>query len=283
VHRFDATNLRGQTVSTYQRDPAELGIHTWLDRFAEEGISPRLRQMFVLSRIDHKTPDMEDVLMYPSLRVVACEYSGRDIRHRVRIRRADEPIRFLEELEPLDELSWSDMVPAATAIDRVIGQDARGGGDGGALMAGMTHGGLQTALWFDSVEVNIERLLEDILTDAAQSYFSVWRQHAEWWSQPHRNDVANGQIGHITGLALRLGGGGWFWVGVMAALTALPLVALSRLARPARWDPDREYPLSEISSDDGLSGDEDQVMFTMQGVPKCEYPPAYSEKSVDLL
>ena len=281
VHRFEVTQRSRQRVVTiFQSDPAEIGIQTWLDdNLALGGVPLSLRQIFVLSRIDHKmgdSPYMKDLVRFPSVRVVACKYVGRDIRHRVSLGGLGTPIKFLEELEPLGELSPLDMDSAAKAINRVIGPDLRSGGDGGALMAGMTHGGLQAVLWLNSVEVDMENLLEEILTDAAQAYFSVWRQRAEWWRQPDNIQASGGQV---TGLALRVGGGGWFWVGIMAMLTAMPLVALFRLAQLVGWDPSEGSLQSDSSSEDGLSEDENQAMFIMQGAPKYECPPAYSDES----
>jgi len=281
--RYESTFSRHQTDGTEDpaprrltmafRDPGEVVLRSWLEDSGEDD-PPRLRQMFVLSRIGRRTGDStyteKDAAVCLGVAVLACDYSGQDVRHLIRVNGDSSPITFLEELGAANELSWSDMRPAARAISSVIENGLPGGGNGGVLMAGLAHGGLRGFSEFAKVDKG--RLLEEILTDAAQGYFSVWRQRVEWWSVGSNKATPDGWV---KGLALRVGGGGWFWVGIMAVLTSLPLVALFRMARA--WDRTGELLLSEICSDDGLSEDEDQAMFITQLAPKHDSPPAYSD------
>jgi hypothetical protein len=261
------------TLTMAYADAREMVLRTWLD----DDDGPVLRQMFVFSQLHRKmddpndTEDEDEQAAHQQLVVIACEYTGHDASYLVRVPTDGSPISFLEDRGQGSALSPADVRPAAQAISGALGAGLTGAGDAAVLLAALFDGGHRGHDW--GSDGSFERLLGDVLTDAAQGYYSIWRQRVEWWSVGSNKATADGWV---RGRALRAGGGGWFWVGVTAALAALPSMALFRLVRT--WDRTGERLLADIGSDDGLSEDEDQALFVERLAPRRNRPPPYSEK-----
>jgi hypothetical protein len=232
-----------------------------------------LHQHFIIARLNHTWDDDANAMRVdPQVTVLDCVYSGSDVKHFVSVSDQATPIEFLRSPEPevLADLTSSDMEPAAVAIDLVLsGQNRDQGarsGDGGAMMNGLEHAGLQRRLYESRFttkpEIDFATLIEAILTDAAQAYFTLLRQSGECWLGSY-TDAAGGEL---RGRALRVGGRGWVWIAILAVLAAVPLVALVRTAVVVClcWHmvPDEDYDSNEDSIAEGLLDEKETFVYS---------------------
>ncbi|KAH8895770.1 hypothetical protein GQ53DRAFT_32936 [Thozetella sp. PMI_491] len=275
-------------LTVFIPENAEIGMKTWQD-VLRDSESKILRQTFVIARLVRATQGADPENPYnrvvPQLVVIECLYLGSDVPHFIALNEPTAPVEFLKELEPVAQLAFEDMQPAATAVNLALGRDgleagARGG-DGGALMDGLEHAGIQTYLRdlhkAKRDDIDMVRLLEDILTDATQGYFTLRRQGAEGYSGPYDKDWSGGEL---TGRALRVGGGGWLWVGIIGLLTAMPIVALTRIVLLAclvpAWDANN---ISPLLLDDDLNDDEQRYIERRRlGLEDDDLPPYQDEE-----
>jgi hypothetical protein len=228
VHHFDvgprsSWNTPGPNhTATYVEGNTRFNLETWLATWkSDDGQVMQARQVFVFTNVPPIAPRV------PTVSVIECTYGGVDIVRQVYMTSPIDPIAFGDELAVKDAISYEDLWPAANAIEEALGRD------GGMMLAGM-RAGLFTSLevWdhYLGRTLQLTELIENVLVDTAQAYFSLvrqWREEAQFFSWP--SEFPKGQL---TTMTRRLGGKGLSGTGhliMLGLLAILPLAALTQL------------------------------------------------------
>ncbi|KAM7188413.1 hypothetical protein V8F33_010664 [Rhypophila sp. PSN 637] len=188
---------------------------------------PTIHQIFFFTKLGlhHLAPDP-----YPKVTVtlIDCQYGGHDLIRQVTMTSPIEPISIGPVLSTKEALTFDALYPAAVAIDEVLNHAGRGG----AMVAGMTAGKMTSLeMWDMFLGRTLEwpELIENILTDTAQAYFSLvrqWREEALFLSWMKDKDLPEGDLTVTTNKQIGKGGGGIAWV---LLLMVLGLLALGQL------------------------------------------------------
>src|SRR3569833_1344229 len=194
-----------------------------------EGASKSVHQIIVLTFIDAcGTGDRALVLDF--------RYGGNDVIQKAEVTDPSKPIVPGDQFIPSDELSYWVLWAAAKRIDTLLGLlPTMGRGDGGAVAKAMVAAGIDKAMrggpypGDDPLTADMAPLLSDILTDAAQGFYSLMRQGFE---VDIRNRDRETPLGHSTlrYISKRIGQGTWFGPGMLLISWALCLVSCARCA-----------------------------------------------------
>ncbi len=223
-------------------------LETW-QAFKRESDDPEhvdnldVHQIFLFAKIgpiDH----------VPELNLIDCLFGGVDVIRQVTMTSPLESISIGDVMDAKDALDFEDLNPAAAAIEDALGRD------GGAMVAGMAAAGLTSVeMWdyFHGRTLELNELIEHILVDTAQAYFSLvrqWREESQFFSWPR--DVP---AGHLTTSTKRIGWDGGAGVGgivVLGLLALLPLTALTSLSRGLVRDYRRRQFSNKFELKDGV-------------------------------
>lgn len=238
VHRFHVSpktgwNTRGpnRTV-TYVESDKGFNLETWL-ALRKSGMDPgsadnmETHQLFLFTNTGA-------INRIPKVTVIDCRYGGVDLIRQVTMTSPIEPISIGDIMDTKDALNMEDLYPAAVAIIQALGSD------GGAMVAGMAAATMSSPEMWDFLRgrtLELNELIEHILVDTAQAYFSLlrqWREESQFFSWPR--DVAPG---HLTATTRRIGLDGAAGMGglaVLGLLALLPLTALMKLSQGAVRD-----------------------------------------------
>ncbi|AEO66228.1 uncharacterized protein THITE_2114195 [Thermothielavioides terrestris NRRL 8126] len=235
IHRFHVspktdwrTNGPRQTV-TYVDGDKGFNLKPWqaLKKVGNEPVhadNMEVHQIFLFTNVG-------PINHVPEIILLDCRYGGVDVIRQVTMTSPLEPTSIGEIIDTKDALDMEDLYPAASAIDSALGRD------GGALLAGMAAAGVTSLEMWDYVRgrtktPGLSGLVEHVLVDTAQAYFSLvrqWREEAQFFSWPR--EVA---AGNLTATSKRIGAEGGAAVGavvVLGLLALLPLSALTSLSR----------------------------------------------------
>lgn len=189
----------------------------------EDTDNAELHQLFLFTNVD-------PIHHVPKIILLDCLYGGVDVIRKVTMTSPLEPISIGDVISTKDALNVEDLYPATFAIESALGRD------GGAMIAGMAAAGMTSLETWDHLmrgrTLELNELLEHILVDTAQAYFSLvrqWREEAQFFSWPR--DVP---AGHLTATTKRLGWDGSAGLGavvLLGLLALLPLTALTNLSR----------------------------------------------------
>jgi hypothetical protein len=186
----------------------------------------------------------------PKVILIDCLYGGVDVIRQVTMTSPLEPIFIGDVIDTKDALDMEDLYPAASAIENALGRD------GGAMVAGMAAAGMTSLEMWDYLRgrtLELNELIEHILVDTAQAYFSLvrqWREEAQFFSWPREVPA-----GHLTATTTRIGWGGSAGVGgmiVLGLLALLPLTALTSLSRGVVRDYRRGQFSNKFELKDGI-------------------------------
>jgi hypothetical protein len=278
---FESKDVRRSPAVSVVRYHQEdnIAMSTWLEgwnRLDPSDMAVPLRQMFAIIRCNESNCYNSPPSSLEAL-VVECNYTGHDRLQSVTLSGPNEPIQFGEDKGIIADLRREDLAPAATAISLLMGREtSKWGGDGNILIEGLTQSGyfLQSNAG-DKRTADFVRLLENVLTDTVQTYFTLLRQESEIWRLPFRSEETEGTI---TVVVLRVGGRGWIWVTIIASLLTLPLVSLVRLTI-AWYHVYHTLERLELVADfeDSALSDGDDDTFLPQLLSKGEkFSPSYS-------
>lgn len=238
VHRFTVEpkidwNTRGSKNEVMYLDDNKTNLRTWMamwKRDADPDTPFQVRQIFLFT-------SFPEIYGEPDVSVIECVYGGADVVRQVYMSSATEPIVLGEVLGVKDALTWYELYPAATAIDKALSRD------GGMMVAGMATDAGMSFEMFETYRhiyggtVAIPRFLETVLTDTAQAYFSLvrqWKEESQFFSW--RSEFPQGRLETTT---RRLGGengSGLVHLTVLGLLAVLPLMSLVQLSRSALFD-----------------------------------------------
>ncbi|KAK3309449.1 uncharacterized protein B0T15DRAFT_545227 [Chaetomium strumarium] len=254
THRFHFSpktdwHTRGpnQTV-TYVDGSKGFNLETW-QALKKDGDDARhadnieVHQIFVFTNVG-------PINRVPRVILLDCLYGGADVIRQVTMTSPLEPISIGDIMDTKDALDMEDLYPMASAIENALGRD------GGAMVAGMAAAGMTSLEMWDHLRgrtLALNELVEHILVDTAQAYFSLvrqWREEAQFFSWPR--DVP---AGHLTATTKRIGWDGSAGVGgliVLGLLALLPLTALTSLWRGMMRDYGRRHFSSEFELRDGV-------------------------------
>ncbi|KAK3898258.1 hypothetical protein C8A05DRAFT_19121 [Staphylotrichum tortipilum] len=167
----------------------------------------------------------------PKVILIDCLFGGADVIRQVTMTSPLEPVSIGDVTDTKDTLNTEDLYPAASAIEKALGRD------GGAMVAGMAAAGMTSIEMWDLLHgrtLELNELIEHILVDTAQAYFSLvrqWKEEAQFFSWPR--EVPAGQLTAATTL---IGHGSTLGVGaivVLGLLALFPLTALTELSQVA--------------------------------------------------
>jgi len=254
VHRFHLwpkkdwhTRGPNQTI-TYIDGGRGVNLETW-QALKKNGDEPQhadnmeIHQIFLFTNVGpiHRTPQVI---------LVDCLFGGADVIRQVAMTSPLEPVSIGDIINTKDALEFEDLYPAASAIERALGRD------GGAMVAGMAAAGMTSLEVWDflrgrSLELN--ELIEHILVDTAQAYFSLvrqWKEEARFFSWPQEVSA-----GHLTATTTFIGQAGNLGIGglvILGFLALLPLTALAKLSRGMVLDSRRERFRKTFELKDGV-------------------------------
>ncbi|KAK4164765.1 hypothetical protein QBC43DRAFT_317425 [Cladorrhinum sp. PSN259] len=227
-------NTRGPNrTATYVDGNRGINLETWMalkraDTEAESANDMETHQIFLFTNVGA-------IDRAPDVTLIDCLYGGADVIRHVTMTSPLEPILIGDIMATKDNLTMEDLYPAATAIDEALDRN------GGAMIAGMAAGKITSLEAWNMLRdrtFDLPELIEHVLVDTAQAYFShlrQWREEATFFSWPR--DVP---AGHLTTATRRVGwDGGTAGLGafvVLGLLTLLPLTALTRMSRSAWLD-----------------------------------------------
>ncbi|KAK0726493.1 hypothetical protein B0T21DRAFT_371687 [Apiosordaria backusii] len=239
VHRFHVApkldwNTRGASRTvTYLDGNKGINLETWLalEKIGTDSESANdmpTHQIFLFTNVGA-------INRAPKVTVIDCVYGGFDVIRQVTMASPLEPISIGDIMATKNALTMADLYPAAVAIDEALDRD------GGAMVAGMAAGKMTSfEVWdlFRGRTLKLPDLIEHVLVDTTQAYFSLvrqWREEARFSSWPREIPA-----GHLTVKTRRIGwDGGTAGMGglvVLGLLILLPLTALTRLSRGALRD-----------------------------------------------
>jgi hypothetical protein len=244
IHRFHLSpktdwHTRGpnQTI-TYLHGNKGLNLATWQamkktnkdddDPGPGDGDNTEIHQIFLFTNVG-------PINLAPQITVIDCLYGGVDVIRQVTMTSPLEPISIGAVMDTKDALDVEDLYPMASAIENALGRD------GGAMVAGMAAAGMTSLEMWDHLgngngrtTLALSELIEHVLVDTAQAYFSLvrqWREEAQFFSWPREVPA-----GHLMATTKRIGWDGSSAAGlggmiVLGLLALLPLTALTSLSR----------------------------------------------------
>jgi hypothetical protein len=120
-------------------------------------------------------------------------------------------------------------------------------------------GGLDLALFQHMTYISFPTIIRHVLTDAVQSYFSMYRQYVEHQALGRGDDrQAEYSAGEVEGEALRFGGGGRNWANAIAFLAILPLAVLIWMILVASFSAWADWPQNRrewvFQAEEGIPG-----------------------------
>ncbi|KAK1759101.1 hypothetical protein QBC47DRAFT_371068 [Echria macrotheca] len=228
VHNFEMVpnadwNSRGsQRTIAYVDGNRGLNLETWLAIWkSPDGQDMQPRQIFAFTSIsvtDHQ----------PRVQVFECAYGGVDVVRQVYMTSPMEPIVYGHVWAVKDRLTFEDLWPAAVAIDEALGRD------GGMMLAGLTAAKFTSfEVWdlFQGRTLEVAELVENVLVDTAQAYFSLvrqWKEEAQFFSWK-----AEFPSGGLTATTRQLGSDGTPGLVALVMVGLLGCLPLVSLIRPA--------------------------------------------------
>ncbi|KAK4216749.1 hypothetical protein QBC37DRAFT_416103, partial [Rhypophila decipiens] len=188
---------------------------------------PTIHQLFLFTKLglSHAAADPDPKV---TVILIDCQYGGHDLIRQVTMTSPIEPISIGPVLSTKEALTFDALYPAAVAIDEALNHAGRGG----AMVAGMAAGkmtSLETWDMFLGRTLGLPGLIEHILTDTAQAYFSLvrqWREEALFLSWRKDKYLPEGDLTVTTNKQIGKGGGGIAWV---LLLMVLGLLAVGQL------------------------------------------------------
>ncbi|KAK4119079.1 hypothetical protein N657DRAFT_627494 [Parathielavia appendiculata] len=254
IHRFHFfpktdwhTRGPNRTV-TYVDADQTFHLETW-QALKKDGDEPEhannmeVHQLFVFTNV-------HPIKRVPKAIFIDCRYGGFDVIRQVTMTAPLEPISIGDIRDTKGALDMEDLYPAASAIEKALGRD------GGAMIAGMTAAGMTSLEVWDLLRgrtLELHELIEHILVDTAQAYFSLvrqWREEAQFFSWPREVPA-----GHLTATTKRIGWAGSAGLGgviVLGLLALLPLTALTSLSRGVVRDYQRRRFSNKFELKDGV-------------------------------
>ena len=233
AHRFHVypkenwkTRGPNRTVTYFDDDEAP-NLETWMalrrhGTDSESANDMQIHQLFLFTNVD-------PIHRQPQIIMLDCVYGGVDLIRQVVMTSPLAPISIGDVLDTKGALDMEDLYPAASAVETSLGRD------GGAMVAGMAAGTMTSLEMWEYLEhrtLKLHELLENVLVDTAQAYFSLvrqWREESQFFSWPR--DVAPGQLVMTT---RKIGWDGGAGVGGLAVLGLLALLPLTRLVGMSR-------------------------------------------------
>jgi hypothetical protein len=248
VHRFHVYpktdwHTRGPNHTlTYVEGNRGFDLETWqaLKKAGDEPEhtdSAEVHQLFLFT-------DIHPISRTPKLVLIDCLYGGVDVIRQVTMTAPLEPVTIGDIISTKGALNVENLHPAASAIEKALGRD------GGAMVAGLAAAGMKSLTIWDYLQgrtQELDELIEHILVDTAQAYFSLvrqWREEAQFFSWPREVPA-----GHLTATTRRIGWDGGFGVAgmvvVLGLMALLPLTALTSLVRGAMQNYERRSGFSD--------------------------------------
>ena len=254
IHRFHVSPKRdwhtrgpNRTV-TYVDGNQQYNLETW-QALKKDGDEPRhadnmeVHQIFLFTNVGPINHE-------PKVILIDCLYGGVDVIRQVTMTAPLDPISIGDVMDTKGALDMEDLYPAASAIESALGRD------GGAMVAGMAAAGMTSLEVWDYLRgrtLELHELMEHILVDTAQAYFSLvrqWREDAQFFSWPR--EVA---AGSLTATTKRIGWDGiaaWRGMIVLGLLALLPLTALMGLSQGVMRDYRRRQFSNKFELKDGV-------------------------------
>lgn len=258
VHRFHVypkidwhTRGPNHTV-TYIEGTKGLNLETWraLKKYSddpehdpEHADNMEVHELFLFTNVG-------PINRVPKVILIDCLYGGVDVIRQVTMTSPLEPIAIGDVIATKNTLDMEDLYPAASAVEDALGCN------GGAMVAGMAAAGISSLEMWDLLRgrtFELHEIIEHILVDTAQAYFSLvrqWREESQFFSWPREVPA-----GHMTATTKRIGWGGSAGVGgivVLGLLALLPLTALTSLSRGVVRDYRRRQFTNKFKLKDGV-------------------------------
>jgi hypothetical protein len=231
MHRFHVwpkldwhTRGPNRTV-TYVNADKQYNLETWeaLKRDGDESRHADNMEIHQIFLFTHVNP----ITHTPKVILIDCRYGGVDVIREVSMTSPLDPISIGDVIDTKGALGMEDLYPAASAIEDALGRD------GGAMVAGMAAAGMTSLEVWDYLQgrtLELHELIEHILVDSAQAYFSLvrqWREETQFFSWPR--EVAAGSLTVTTKCIGWDSSAGWKAVIVLGLLASLPMIALLEL------------------------------------------------------
>jgi len=254
IHRFHFSpktdwHTRGpnRTV-TYVDADKTFSLETW-QALKKEGDDPEhannmeVHQLFAFTNIN-------PINRIPKVILIDCRYGGADVIRQVTMTAPLEPISTGDIQAVKGTLDMEDLYPASSAIETALGRD------GGAMLVGMAAAGMTSLEMWEYLRgrtLELHELIEHVLVDTAQAYFSLvrqWREEAQFFSWPREVPA-----GHLMMTTKRIGWAGSAGLGgvvVLGLLALLPLTALTSLSRGVVRDYRRGRFSNQFELKDGV-------------------------------
>ncbi len=239
IHRFQLwpkkdwhTRGPNQTITYINGANGLLKLETWqaLKKGGDErhhADNMEIHQIFVFANVD-------PINHVPKVILIDCVFGGVDVIRQVSMTSPLEPVSIGDVMDTKDALDMEDLYPAGAAIEKALGRD------GGAMVAGMAAAGMTSLEVWEFLRdrtLELNELIEHILVDTAQAYFSLvrqWREEAQFFSWP--GQVQAGRLIATTTLIGRAGITGVGAMVVLGLLALFPLTALTKLSQRAFRD-----------------------------------------------
>ena len=254
VHRFHVWpkvdwHTRGPNrTATYVNADKQYNLETW-EALKKDGDEPRhsnnpeVHQIFLFTNVNPITHK-------PKVILIDCLYGGVDVIREVTMTSPLEPISIGDIIDTKGALDMEDLYPMASAIEDALGRD------GGALVSGLAAAGMTSLEVWDYLQgrtFELHELIEHILVDSAQAYFSLvrqWREEAQFFSWPR--EVAAGSLTASTNRIGWDGIAGWRGTAILGLLALLPLMALLELLQGVMSDYRQGQFSNEFELKDGV-------------------------------
>ncbi|KAK4243974.1 hypothetical protein C7999DRAFT_44306 [Corynascus novoguineensis] len=252
VHRFHVSpkidwHTRGPNRTATYLDWYGSNLETWQalkkDGDDTEHADMEVHQIFLFTNV-------HPINQTPYITLIDCLYGGVDVIRQVTMTSPFEPIHIGDVISIKDALDMDGLFPAASAMDEAL---RRGGG---AMIAGMAAAGLTSLENWDFLQgrtLELNELIEHILVDTAQAYFSLvrqWREEPQFFSWPR--EVSPGYLMTTT---KRIGwdsSAGVRGMVILGLLALLPLAALTDLSRGLVRDYQRRRFSNKFELKDGV-------------------------------
>ncbi len=233
VHRFHVWpkvdwHTRGPNrTAIYVDADKTYNLETW-EALKKEGDEPsdannmEVHQIFLFTNVN-------PITLKPKVILIDCRYGGVDVIREVTMTSPLEPISIGDVMDTKGALDMEDLWPASQAIESALRRD------GGAMVAGMAAAGMTSLEVWDYLQgrtFELHGLIEHILVDTAQAYFSLvrqWREESQFFSWPR--EVAPGSLTATTKRIGWDGFAGWRGMIVLGIFALLPLTALLELSQ----------------------------------------------------
>lgn len=252
VHRFHVSpkrdwHTRGPNRTVTYIERYGFNLETWQalkkDEDDREHADMEVHQIFLFTNV-------HPINHTPSIILIDCMYGGVDVIRQVTMTSPLEPIHIGDVISIKGALNMDELYPAASAIDEAL---HRGGG---AMIAGMAVAAVTSLEMWDYLPdraLELNELIEHILVDTAQAYFSLvrqWREEPQFFSWPR--EVSPGYLMTTTKRIGWNNSAGVRGMVILGLLALLPLTALTSLSRGLVRDYQRRRFPNKFELKDGV-------------------------------